>query len=160
MKILDDDPVVPYKSTRIKALQTQSEINGLLARWGITKYGWEWDLPNDKVVLHFQYSEKVRETEVFPMVAVSPPHIWTKGNRNRKEVINWDISMRVLHWYTKTVLEMIYLSMSDKTTMLLPHIVNSQGKPLSEMLIPVLDQMDQLSKLKALEDNVQVVQHE
>ena len=151
MKIYDDDPVVPYKSTRIKALQTQSEINGLLARWGITKYGWEWDLPNDKVVLHFQFTEKVRDVEVFPMVAMSPPHIWTKGKRNRKEVINWDISMRVLHWSVKTTLEWVYLSLGDKTAALLPYIVNSQGKPLSEMLIPVLDHMDELSKLKALE---------
>ena len=156
MKIYDDDSVVPYKSTRIKALQTQSEINGLLSRWNIVKYGWEWDLPNDKVVLHFQFTEKVRETEVFPMVALYPPHIWTKGNRNRKEVINWDISMRVLHWHLKTLLEMVYLSMGDKTTAFLPHMVNSEGKSLSEMLIPVLDQMDQLSKLKALESKVEV----
>jgi len=35
LKIYDDDPLVPYKNTKIGANQTKAEIDGLLARWGI-----------------------------------------------------------------------------------------------------------------------------
>lgn len=35
MKIYSDDPILPYKTTKLKALYTKSEIDGLFAKWGV-----------------------------------------------------------------------------------------------------------------------------
>ena len=35
MKIYSDDPNLPYKTTKLKALYTKSEIEGLFAKWGV-----------------------------------------------------------------------------------------------------------------------------
>ena len=46
MKIYSDDPNLPYKTTKLKALYTKSEIEGLFAKWGVKDVYWHWDLSN------------------------------------------------------------------------------------------------------------------
>lgn len=48
-QIFSNDPVVPYKTTQVNPLTTKAEIEGLLARWNIKKYAWEWDPDNGKI---------------------------------------------------------------------------------------------------------------
>ena len=44
MKIYSDDPNLPYKTTKLKALYTKSEIDGLFAKWGVKDVYWHWTL--------------------------------------------------------------------------------------------------------------------
>lgn len=149
MKLYTDDRVVPYKSTTIKAVSTKAEIDGLLARWGIKKSAWTWDLENNDVELHFQINEVIDGNEVSPLVKVEPPRIWNKGNRSRKEAINWNISMRVMYWFIKTHLEMAHLLQSDKTTQFLPYIQVGEDKLVKDIVVP---KISFVSDLQALED--------
>ena len=45
MKIYVDDPNLPYKTTKLKALYPESEIDGLFAKWGV-KDVLDWALSN------------------------------------------------------------------------------------------------------------------
>ncbi len=142
MKLYIDDPAVPYKTTHIDPLTTKSEIEGILARWGIKKAGWEWDLENGKVTLEFQYAEMINNMPVSQWVKLSPPIIWNKRPKSRRygssneETINWSVSMRTLYWWLKTHLEMTHLQNLDKTTMFLPFIMNAEEKTLADVLVP------------------------
>jgi hypothetical protein len=155
LKIYVDDPAVPYKSTKIDPRTTKSEIEGLLARWGIKKAGWEWDLESGKATLEFQYSEMIDNTAVSQWVKVEAPIIWNKKSKthrsfNSEETINWAVSMRTLYWWMKTHLEMTYLEQADKTTMFLPFIMNANEATLANILVPKIK--GQLLEQPSLED--------
>lgn len=158
-KVWDTDPIVPYKESKISAMQTQSEINGLLARWGITKYGWDWNFDHtnmgkDTVAVTFQFMEIVQGKKMMPIIRLEPPRIWHKANPKRKmpERINWDVSMRVLWWYMKTHLEYAYLNQSAKTTEFLPfiQISNIDGKTKNLQAIVLED----VNIMKALPERI------
>ncbi len=78
MKIYSDDPIVPYKKTQVDPRTTKEEIEGLLARWGIKKSGWDWDLENGRCILEFQYFEFINNIPVSQWVKVEPPIIWKR----------------------------------------------------------------------------------
>lgn len=140
MKVFSDDSVVPYKETEKSPEVSRAEIDGLLARWGIKKSGWDWDLENGVVALHFQFVETVGGVQVAPVILVKPPFIYDKATRKKPEQVNWRVSMRVLHWWLKTHLEMAYLSQSSKTEYFLPLIEASDGKhTLKDAVIPKLE---------------------
>lgn len=40
MKIYTDDRHLPYKTTRLNALYTKAEIDGLVAKWGVKDVHW------------------------------------------------------------------------------------------------------------------------
>ena len=154
-KIFDDDAVVPYRNTKIKALQTKSEIDGLLARWGIKKFGWDWDFDvtrsgKDVVAVHFQFSEEMDGKTITPMITLEPPRIWKKANPRQKvkETVNWDVSMRVLWWWMKSHLEYAYLSQSAKTTEFLSYVQVPGLEGKSRNLIEEL--LDKHNMFKAL----------
>jgi hypothetical protein len=44
LKIYSDDPNLPYKTTKLNALYTKSEIDGLFAKWGVKDVYWHWAL--------------------------------------------------------------------------------------------------------------------
>jgi hypothetical protein len=139
MKIYTNDPVCPYRTTKVNPFQTRAEIDGLLARWGIKKTAWDFDPDKDVCALHFQFQEKIGNMDVFPIMKMEPPRIWDKGGRRGKhEKVNWSVSLRVLYWYLKTHLEFIYLSQSDKTIALLPYMETQDGHSLKDALIPFL----------------------
>jgi hypothetical protein len=162
LKLYTNDRLVPYKTTRIlNPLSTKSEIDGLLARYGIKKSAWEWDLENSRVSLQFQISEVIHDRSVEPVVKIEPPTIWNKGGRSKKESINWAVSMRIMFWFLKSHLEMAYLMQSSKTQEFLPFILNPEtGKTLKDILIPRLDeirQLEALPEMPAEETRVKVV---
>jgi hypothetical protein len=51
LKIYSDDPNLPYKTTKLKALYTKSEIDGLFAKWGVKDVYWRWDPEHNDVFL-------------------------------------------------------------------------------------------------------------
>ncbi len=61
MKILSDDPVFPYKTTKLKAFYTKSEIDGLFAKRGIKDTHWLWDPEHYEVFVQFKIVEKIDE---------------------------------------------------------------------------------------------------
>jgi hypothetical protein len=143
-QIFSNDPVVPYKTTKINPLTTKAEIEGLLARWNIKKYAWNWDPENSDITLNFQVTEIIEEKEVNVVVQLECPHIYDKpSRRNPKLQINWQVSMRVLYWWLKPHLEYHYLSQSTKLAMFLPFIQGSNGKTLEKTLVPRLSQIAQ-----------------
>jgi hypothetical protein len=148
-KLYSNNPDVKFTTTKIDPLRTQAEINGLLARWGITKYGWEWDLENNKCRLQFQFNEKFQDQiEVSPVVVLEPPRIWDKKNKNRPEDrINWSVSMRILKWWLENQLEMSFCMQHQKVVAFLPHIVNQDFEPLKDFIIPNLNRLEQFKAL-------------
>lgn len=143
-KIYTNDKLVPYKGTTIEPATTKAEIDGLLARWGVKKSGWEWDILNGKVAVTFELPPEFGMQQV---IRLEPPRIWKKGYRKPDEV-DWRISMRVLFWFLKTNLENSYLMQFDKTTVFLPYILGIDGKTmLKDVVIPRLDRVSELVAL-------------
>lgn len=159
-RVYDTDPIVPYKTTEHSERQTQMEINALLARWGVTKSGWEWDPEHNKIQLTFQFSENVdfinqktgeqEQAEIHPIITLEPPYLWHKASRTKPEIINWRISMRVLHWFMKSLLEMAYLTGCSKTSLLLPFVTNQGGQKLYEVMLPKLDMIMDFPQLESM----------
>ena len=143
-QIFSNDDVVPYKTTTISALTSRSEIDGLLARWGIKRSAWDWDLENSRATLNFQISEVIDGKQVNVVVELKAPMIYDKpSRRNPKLTVNWRISIRVLYWWLKTHMEYHHLSQSTKTAMFLPYIQTANGKTLDKIMIPRLGEMAQ-----------------
>jgi hypothetical protein len=156
VKIYTEDRLVPYKNTTVDPLSTKAEIDGLLARWGIRQVFWDWNPEQNSVVLLFKLPETFGN--IHPGVRLEPPRIWTKGNRRRREEINWAVSMRVLFWVLKSLLESAYLMQFDKTTAFLPWIVGSDGKTqLKDVIIP---RLGRISEFEALPTEDQVREEE
>ena len=148
-KIFADDSNLPYKTTKISALDSQRDINGILARWGITKVMWDWDLPNNKVELSFMFNEMFQGYQVNPAVRLKPPTIWRqKGNKyNKVEEIDWKLSMRIFFWWIKNQLAMSYALQSEKILAFLPHVVVDTETTVQDIIIP---RLGSIKKLKAL----------
>jgi hypothetical protein len=157
MKLYVEDRLVPYKTTKINPLSTKSEIDGLLARYGIKKTMWEWDIENNKVTLAFQISEVISDKTVEPVVKVEPPRIWNKGSRKHREEINWAVSMRCLWWFVKSHLEMAYCFQSSKTTQFLPYIQVSDRETVKDIIVPRLSEIKQLAALPEMREKPKVI---
>jgi len=146
-KLYSDDRDIPYSTTKIPPIKTRSDIDAILAKWGITKVMWEFDIENNKVQLAFELPyEKFGESTINPVIKLEPPRIWNKKKRNKLETINWQISMRILHWYIKDSLAMSYAMQSQKAVAFLPYIQTSATETVKDVLLP------RLSLLKALPD--------
>ena len=115
LKIYSDDPNLPYKTTKLKALYTRSEIDGLFAKWGVKDTYWRWDPDNNEVFVQFKIVEKIDDVPRQFSAKVEAPAIWDRKTRSKAESINWDISMRVMFWFIKSHLEAAYLLQSSKT---------------------------------------------
>jgi hypothetical protein len=59
LKIYSDDPNLPYKTTKLKALYTKSEIDGLFAKWGVKDVYWRWDPEHNDVFVQFKIEEEI-----------------------------------------------------------------------------------------------------
>lgn len=146
-KIYVDDRDVPFKRTKIQPQNTKADIDGILARWGITKVAWQFDPEHNLVKLHFELPyEKFGEADINPIIRLEPPRIWNKRNRKRAESINWQVSMRILHWFIKETLAMSYAMQSQKAVAFLPYIETGEGQTVKDMILP------RLNLLKALPD--------
>jgi hypothetical protein len=147
LKIYSDDPNLPYKTTKLKALYTKSEIDGLFAKWGIKDVYWHYDPDRNDVFVQFKIAETIDNKPVATAAKVEAPAIWDHKTRKKAETINWDIAMRVMFWFLKSHLEAAYLLQSSKTAAFLPHITNSSGETLQKLLIPRLQDLDRLKAL-------------
>lgn len=126
MKIYSDDPNLPYKTTKLNAQYTRSEIDGLFGKWGVKDVYWHWDVS----------------------ARVDCPTVWDHKTRNKAEVVNWNISMRTMFWYIKTHLEAAYLLRSSKAAAFLPDLAGSDEKQtLKDIIIPHISDIQKMAAL-------------
>lgn len=148
MKIYSDDPVVPYKTTKIGFKQTKAEIDGVLARWGTIDTYWHWDPEHNDIYVQFKIEEKINDLPVKVIVRLQCPTIWDKKNRNKGEQINWNVSMRCLWWFIKTHMEMAYVLQSEKTVAFLPYISAARSeqdrRTLKDLILPRIESEQRL----------------
>jgi hypothetical protein len=148
LKIYSDNPNLPYKSTKLKALYTKSEIDGLFAKWGIKDVYWRWDPEHNDVFVRFKIVEEFDGMPLQVSAKVEAPAIWDHKTRSKAESVNWNISMRVMYWFIKSHLEAAYLLQSSKTAAFLPYIASKDGaKVLKDILIPRMNEIQQLAAL-------------
>lgn len=148
MKIYTDDPHLPYKTTRLNALYTKAEIDGLFAKWGIKDVYWHWDPEHNDVYVMFKIREEIDGIPVNVSARVDCPVIWDHKTRNRAEAPNWNISMRVMYWYIKSHLEAAYLLQSSKTAAFLPDLSGKDEKQtLKDIVIPHISDIQKLAAL-------------
>ncbi len=76
MKIFSDDPILPYKTAKLKAFYTKSEIDGLFAIRGIKDTHWLWDPEHYEVFVQFKIVEKIDEVSLEVSAKVKAPAIW------------------------------------------------------------------------------------
>jgi len=135
MKIYDNDPEVYARTTNIKPERTKSEIDGVLARYGIKESMWRWDMKNDDVFLIFKVPiGKLKGSGLEnASVRIEPHPIWHK-RRGKDDVINWKATMRNMYWYVWTHLSQAYVNQSGAFHEFLPHILNQDGKKLGEVI--------------------------
>jgi hypothetical protein len=156
-KIYSDDKLLRYKETDIPASRTKSQIDGVLAEYGVQDVYWHWEKerveknePANIYVL-FKIEEVIEGLPVKVGVKVEYPIIWDRGNslakrpENKVEKVNWNVSMRALHWFIYTHLNSAYAMKSSKTVAFLPFIQSGSGKSMRELIVP------KLSEYKALE---------
>ena len=147
-KLYTNDKNVPYTTTKISPIKSNSDIDAVLSKWGITKIAWEFDIEHNKVLIHFELPrETFSDMTMNPIIRLEPPRIWNKPKRGKPEEINWQVSMRILHWFIKTTLEMSYAMQSQKVVAFLPHIQSGE-KTVKDIIIP------RLSLLKALPEEI------
>jgi len=152
LKVYSDDPALPYKTTKLKALYTKSEIDGLFAKWGIKDVYWHWNPDHNDVFVQFKIVEEIDGVPLQISAKVEAPAIWNHEKRSMEESVNWNISMRVMFWFIKSHLEAAYLLQSSKTAAFLPYIASKDGeKTLKDVLIP---RINELHRLDALESKV------
>jgi hypothetical protein len=148
IKVYSDDPNLPYKTTKLKALYTKSEIDGLFAKWGVKDVFWHWDPEHNDVYVLFKIVEEIDGTSLEVPAKVEAPSIWDHKTRSKAEGINWDISMRVMYWFIKSHLESAYLLQSSKTAAFLPYIASKEGATvLKDIIIPRMNEVQQLAAL-------------
>ncbi|MBC7120327.1 MAG: hypothetical protein H5T33_01915 [Candidatus Methanosuratus sp.] len=148
MKIYSDNPNLPYKSTKLKALYTKSEIDGLFAKWGVRDVYWHWDPEHNDVFVQFKIVEEIDGMPLQVSAKVEAPAIWDRETRAKAEGVNWNISMRVMFWFIKSHLEAAYLLQSSKTAAFLPYIASNDGaKVLKDVIIPRMNELQQLAAL-------------
>jgi hypothetical protein len=136
-KIYADDRDVPFKTTKISPINTRSDIDAILARWGIKKTGWNFDPDNNQVEVQFQLPfEKFGGADISPVVRLSSPRIWNRKKRNSSEPesVNWRVSLRILHWFIKNTLAMAYAMQSQKAVAFLPYIETGKNQLLKDLI--------------------------
>jgi len=146
MKIYTDDPNLPYKTTKLNALHTKSEIDGLFARWGLKDTYWHWDPETNDVFIMFKIQEEINGIPVKVSARVECPTVWDHKTRAKAEQVNWNISMRVMFWYIKSHLEEAYLRQSSKVAAFLPDLIGKDEKQtLKDIIIPHLFELQNLA---------------
>lgn len=148
-KIYIDDPLLPYKTTKLSALYTKSEIDGLFAKFGIKYTMWCWDIQNIDVSVIFRIQEVIDGQPVDVQAKVEAYPVWIRKSRAKPEMVNWNITMRTMYWFIKTHLEAAYLQHTNKIVSFLPYIVTSNGRKFHELALP---KITTLPDTLALED--------
>jgi hypothetical protein len=149
-KIYVDDKNFPYKTTTCPAIYTKSEIDGILAKYGVKLSAWNWEPELNNVYIIFKIKEKINDIPVEVDIRIDSYVVWNHGTRNKAETVNWNISMRTMYWFIKVLLEASYLKHSSKTSAFLPYIVGADQKTnFAETIIP---RLSHLQETLALDD--------
>jgi hypothetical protein len=148
LKIYTDDPNLPYKTTRLNAQYTKSEIDGLFAKWGVKDIYWHWDPERNDVYVMFKIKEEFDGIPVNVSARVDCPVIWDHKTRSKAEGVNCNISMRVMYWYIKSHLEAAYLLQSSKAAAFLPDLAGKDEKQtLKDIIIPHISDIQKMAAL-------------
>lgn len=149
-KIFNNDSNLPLKSTTKRPMDSRRDIDGELAKWGIKRVMWNWDLDNGLCEITFELpKEKFHDVEMSPAVRLTPPIVWRKKGRYKAAEIDWRLSIRLLYWYIHYQLAWVYANQSSPIVAFLPHIQTGKDKTVKDTIIPML------SNLKALPGNEQ-----
>jgi hypothetical protein len=147
-KIYTDDPNLPYKTTKLNALYTKAQIDGLFAQWGVKDVYWHWEPEANDVYAMFKINEEIEGITVNVSARVDCPTVWNHKTRNKTEEVNWNISMRTMYWYIKTHLEEAYLRQSSKVAAFLPDLTGKEeGQTLKDIIIPHISDIQKLPAL-------------
>jgi hypothetical protein len=148
LKIYSDDPNLPYKTTRLNALYTKAEVDGLFARWGVKDVYWHWAPEENDVYVMFKIKEEINGIPVNVSARVDCPVIWDHKIRAKAEGVNWNISMRVMYWYIKSHLEAAYLLQSSKAAAFLPDLAGKdENQTLKDIIIPHIGDVQKMAAL-------------
>lgn len=151
MKIYSDDPLVHYKNSTIASERTKAEIDGILAEWAVKDTHWHWDPTHNDIYVQFKIEDKVQDQPVLAVVKVQCPIVWDKESSRsrppRTEQVNLKVSMRAMHWFIKTHLEMAYVMQSDKIRAFLSHVKINETQELGDLIIPRLEKIQELTAL-------------
>jgi len=72
----------------LKALYTKSEIDGLLAKWGLKDVYWHWDLEHNDGFVQFKIVEEIDGLPLQVSAKVEAPAIWDHKTRSEAESVN------------------------------------------------------------------------
>jgi len=149
-RVYGDDSNLPLKTTTKTAIDSKRDIDAELARWGITKVMWNWDLTKSAgVEIAFQLPKDKFYSDTIPLsVRLSPPLVWKKQKKGKAAEVDWRLSIRLLYWYIHYQMAWVYANQSSPVVAFLPHIAVSEHDTVKDMVIP------QISSLKALPDSV------
>jgi hypothetical protein len=89
LKVYGDDPNLPYKTTKLKALYTKSEIDDLFAKWCVKDVYWRWDPEHNDVFVQFKIEEDVEGVPLRVSAKFEAPSIWDHRTRSKAEGVNW-----------------------------------------------------------------------
>lgn len=154
MKVYSDDPLIHYKRSELSRERSKMEIDGLLASWGCIKVGWNLDWDHNQVYVIFDIEENVDDVPIQMSAKVMCPLIWDhekpRSRPPQPEKVNWIMSMRELFYYLKANIEWAYISQTSKVAAFMPHLMDSRGEQLKDILLPRLQHMDELRALPVM----------
>ena len=153
MRIYSDAPNLLYKTTKLKAVYTRSEIDDLFAKWDVKDVYWRWDPEHNDVFVQFEIVEDIKGLEMRVPAKVEAPQVWDHRTRSKAECVNWDISMRVMYWFIRSRLEAAYLLQSSKAAAFLPYIATKDGShTIKDLIIPRLGELQRLLALPKISE--------
>ena len=145
-KIYCDDSNLPLKSTTKRPIDSKRDIDAELARWGITKTMWNWDLSRSSgCEVSFQLpKDKFYSSDIPLGVRLTPPLVWKKKRKGKPHEIDWRLSIRLLYWYIHYQLAWVYANQSSPVVAFLPHIAVNGDTTLKDVIIPQMDNLKAL----------------
>ena len=144
-KIFYTDTNLPLKTTKKCPIDSRRDIDAELARWGISKVLWEWNLDVGLCKITFELpADKFHDMPL--AVQLEPPRIWRKKGKYKDPEIDWRVSVRLLYWFVHYQLAWVYANQSSSAIAFLPHIQVGEGKNVTDVVLP------HISNLKALPD--------
>jgi hypothetical protein len=129
----------------LKALYSKSEIDGLFAKYGIKDVYWRWNPEANDVYVMFKIEEEIEGVQVHASAKVEAYPIWNHRTRKKAEEIDWNVTMRQMHWFIKTHLQAAYVRQTSKVAAFLGYIQTDSGESLKDVIIPRLEKLSQFA---------------
>ena len=154
---------LPYKTTKVARGRTYGEVVGMLETHGIHDY--RWTKISGVEILEFPLKVIRNEVEYPFTVKLTVPKLMysmKKGRgKNAPKTMTYleNISWRIFYWYLKSRLDAIKYGISDELREFMYNVTyaltDEHGNMTQEISLgqAILENVDNLSKLTALEDN-------